>query len=386
MSENTEHPLVKLDRYLELRATQLNGIVPKNVDAGRLKKIFLAHVSRDPKLLECTQESLYLALHAAAQVGMSIGSGQQARAYIIPYNNKKGDGKWVKEAQCQLSAQGLLQLVRNTGTVRKVATGAVFAGDHFEIKQGTAQEIIHEVPPELLGAENRVFQGAYAIAWLSRFDTQFVYLPKVRIEQLRKMSKSPDSSAWTGPGNYPEMAKTKALRALCKLLPMSEDDMSKISAFDEEKDVEGIVEETPRLQTPRSISVMPTAPIPAHPQRSEPKTDENPFNGDEQPTAEDPTPPDHQPARRGPGRPPKQAPQDQPAKPPAQKLPETIEDCCAKIKDLANNSPTEITDYVLSANNFDTIEALFQAVGEGAIGVPALRALIRLFESEKAKG
>lgn len=213
IAKPAEHPLVKMisgDAFKRAVAQ----VIPKHVSPERMIFVIRAAMSRTPKLLECTGESLACSIMAAAQLGIEP-TGMLGQGYMIPYYN----GRTKKmEAQFQIGYRGLIDLARRSGRIKNVYAVNVFAEDVFSVEQGTAPRIGH-VPNYDAERSWNSFKGAYAVAEFNDGTTLFEYMTKGEIEAIRKRSKSADGGPWVT--DTLEMARKCPVKRLCKYLPQS---------------------------------------------------------------------------------------------------------------------------------------------------------------------
>ena len=112
---------------------QLASALPKWLSTDRLLRVVFTSVMKNPKLLECTRESILSSVMQCAQLGLEPILG---RSYLIPYDNRKNiNGTWVKVPECQMQIgyQGLVDLARRTDTIADVwgqNVGRGFDGYH----------------------------------------------------------------------------------------------------------------------------------------------------------------------------------------------------------------------------------------------------------------
>ena len=62
----------------------LDDILPNQLDAGRLLKLACLATSKEPKLLQCTKQSMILALTASAELALDP-TGTLGQAWIVPF-------------------------------------------------------------------------------------------------------------------------------------------------------------------------------------------------------------------------------------------------------------------------------------------------------------
>lgn len=217
--------------YFERHQSEIARALPRGgLTADRLVRIALTECTRTPRLLECTAESLVAAVLTSAQLGLEP-DGTLGRAYLIPFRNRK---KGVIEAQLQVGYQGLKELALNTDAVQSISATVVREGDEFSWQRGTDPKIEHvpkfvkprpaDLEPDEIKSWNR-FHGppiiaVYAIAQIKGLDRpEFEVMSTEEVEQIRRMSKQPDSPMWTG--HWPMGARKTVVKRFCKLLPAS---------------------------------------------------------------------------------------------------------------------------------------------------------------------
>lgn len=201
---------------------QFAAALPKWLSADRLLRVVFSSLLKNPSLLECTRESLFISVMACAQLGLEPILG---RAYLIPYKNNR---KNVTECQMQAGYQGLIDLARRTGQIKDVAAEVVYEKDVFDIEYGTNRHLTHK--PYILDDPGKAL-GAYTIWWLKDGSEHFEFMPLYKIHQRRDMSqayqyaianpknKSAQDTPWI---KWPdEMIKKTAIKNHAKLMPAS---------------------------------------------------------------------------------------------------------------------------------------------------------------------
>lgn len=211
---------------------QMKTVVPRHVTADRLARIALTEVQRVPKLLDCTNESLFGAIMQAAQLGFEPG-GPLGHCYLIPFDDHKN-----KRTLCQFipGYKGLVDLAHRSGRIAKIYARVVYDVDKFDYTEGTREEIVHvrgDLENEAHINDWARINYAYAVAWIKGAgEPQFEVLRKMELAAIRARSR-----ARTGPWftDTAEMAKKTALRRLCKMLPLSSE-IARAVALDEAAD------------------------------------------------------------------------------------------------------------------------------------------------------
>lgn len=219
-----------LAAYLESKVKYMNAALPKHLTPERLARVAITAISSNPRLLECTRESLALALIEAGQLGLEP-HGVMGQAYLVPYHN----GRLKRyEAQFQIGYRGLIELARRSGDVTKIEARVVREGDEFLYEYGLQPKLVHRPDPTSQGEMTHV----YAIAWLKDAEPIFEVMTREEVERIRRRSKAAGSGPWVT--DYEAMARKTAVKRLAKYLPLSPEAEAAIEA-DNRRDVGQIV-------------------------------------------------------------------------------------------------------------------------------------------------
>jgi len=202
--------------------------ISKGVTAERLVRVVMQAVSRNPELLECTRDSLFSAVSCCAQVGLE--PNLLGDAYLVPYWNKKVTPS-RREAQFIPGYKGLVKLVRRSGELSSVSAEVVYEGDEFSYELGDCPKITHRRTD--MTDYGKPIRYAYAVANLRDGGIQRCVMTKAQVDKVRDGSAAGKYGPWKD--HYEEMAKKTALRALCKLLPLT---IEAVDALERDADME----------------------------------------------------------------------------------------------------------------------------------------------------
>lgn len=119
------------------------AILPKHLTPERMAMIAFTAMRQNPKLLECSRESIIGSIMTASILGLEP-SGPLGHGALIPY---KG------ECQFQPMYQGLLELARRSGLIKDVQLRAVYKGDTYKFRFGLDPTIEH-IPMEGPGVDS----------------------------------------------------------------------------------------------------------------------------------------------------------------------------------------------------------------------------------------
>jgi recombination protein RecT len=191
---------------------KLQAALPLHMSAERMIRIALTAATRNPALLNCTMESIGLALLTASQLGLEPNGRD---AHLVPFRNTK-----ARTVECQLipDYKGLIQLAYRSGQVDNISAKAVYSKDKFEYELGTNEHLKH-IPTDADDPGKLVY--AWASVRFRRGGSKFVVLN--RRDVLRRMAKSQsaamEGSIWQ---MFPEAMWAKsAIKELAKWMPQT---------------------------------------------------------------------------------------------------------------------------------------------------------------------
>ena len=263
-----------IQRLLESPAMMesIRTVLPRHLTPTRVVKMVLIAASRQPRLLECTGESICKAVITASELGLDC-SGTLGSGYMVPYRNNK---KNVYEAQFIPGYRGLIDLARRGGEVQDISAHVVYRQDEFEFELGTNPTLRHK---PYIGADRdegkKAIIGAYMTAKLKDTpDLKIEFMTISQIEGIRKRSKAKDDGPWVT--DYAEMCRKTVVRRGCKYLPLSVE-LEKALRVDDEQfvgsGVTDLIDPPPVAPPPRRLSERKTQTPPAQ-DAEEPPTEQ----------------------------------------------------------------------------------------------------------------
>lgn len=203
-----------LKDLFEKAKPNLAAVLPKHLTPERLIKIATSAASRNPELLDCTKESVLLAVVQAGTLGLEPNTALHQCA-LVPYKNER-TGK--KEAQLIVEYRGLCQLAYNSGDIEAIYAHEICANDAWDVELGTNKRLYHK--PCVTGPRGDAV-AFYAVVKFKRGGTDFSFMTKAEVDEIRNGSPGRNGDAWTK--RYNEMGKKTAIRRLTKTTPMSQD-------------------------------------------------------------------------------------------------------------------------------------------------------------------
>lgn len=201
---------------IQAGAKQFATALPKHINTDRFVRIAITTIRQNPKLAQCSQESLLGALMVSAQLGLEPGTLGQC--YLIPYG---------RECQFQIGYKGMIELLRRSGQLKDIYAYSVYENDDFEITYGLDRNLIHK--PNLENKGN--FLGCYCVAILKDDTRAFEYMTKEEIEaHAKKFSKTFGNGPWKT--DFEAMSHKTVVKKMLKWLPLSVEFLENIEKDD----------------------------------------------------------------------------------------------------------------------------------------------------------
>jgi recombination protein RecT len=209
----TAMPLARqFPAMLEQFKTEIARALPKHLNADRMARIALTCFRQNAKLAQCQPASVFASVIQASQLGLE--PGLLGQCYLIPYKD---------ECTLQIGYQGLVDLVRRTGRVKRIEAHVVRDGDKFIYRTGMTTTLEHE--PSLDGDPGDL-RLAYAVAEFTDGGFHVEVMTRHQIETIRDRSQNVQNAKkfgkatpWTT--DTEEMWRKTVLRRICKYLPRS---------------------------------------------------------------------------------------------------------------------------------------------------------------------
>jgi recombination protein RecT len=178
---------------------------------------------KSKNLQACTQESIQDAVMNIALTGATLNPVMK-QASLIPRKNV-----------CCLDFQyrGLIKLATQKGAVVDMDAEVVYEADYFLWEKGLDPKLVHK--PHLSGNRGKATH-VYGIAILPSGIKKFVVMDVGEVEEIRKMSKAPNSPMWED--FYGEACKKTVIKRLYKYLPQTEQLSTAIDIVNREEGID----------------------------------------------------------------------------------------------------------------------------------------------------
>lgn len=137
---------VRIKTVKQLMAGQMDrikAVLPAHMTPERMLRVVQTAVTKNPRLLECTDVSLVACFVMCSELGLEPNT-PLGYAHIIPYNNwNRTLRQKIMEATVQIGYQGLMELVRRSGPNRYVYPEIIHERDEFSVSLGLHRDLKH---------------------------------------------------------------------------------------------------------------------------------------------------------------------------------------------------------------------------------------------------
>ena len=179
------------------------------IDPKHFLRVALTSVNKNPKLADCTKESVLQCCLDAASFGVETNGRD---AHLIPYG---------KVCTLIIDYKGYVRLIMNSGLVSNIHADVVCENDEFEYNLGEVKT--HRIDYRKPRGE---MYAVYCIATMKDGSKKAEVLSKEEVDKIRVRSRSGGSGPWVT--DYWQMSRKTAFRRLQKWLPLSPEIQEKL--------------------------------------------------------------------------------------------------------------------------------------------------------------
>lgn len=237
-----------LKELLDDKAPAFMQVAPKHLKVERLLKLLVSAAMRNPKILQCTQESVLNFCMKCSETGLEpIGAGG---AWPIPYGS---------ELTFIPDYRGLVNCAKRGGCIKDAYAETVREKDEFYYELGMTPVLVHK---PARGGERGRLQSAYCIMTFPDDTKRFVVMDAEEIAAIRKRSKSSSNGPWVA--DESEMWKKTVMRRAMKPFAGASPELD--VAIESDDAVNGVLEQQREpVKMPTAIAEEP------HKRRRKPK-------------------------------------------------------------------------------------------------------------------
>ncbi len=194
--------------------------LPKHMKPDRFVRITLTALTKNPRLAECTKESLFSCLLDLSALGLEPDG---RRAHLIPFRNSQ-TGKTI--CTMLIDYKGLVELAMNTKEVSNIHADVICEKDRFVYNMGIVER--HEIN---FTHDRGTMYAVYCIITMKDGTKKAEVMTKAEVDGVRARSKAANAGPWVT--DYNEMAKKTVFRRASKWIKLSPEVREKIEKDDE---------------------------------------------------------------------------------------------------------------------------------------------------------
>lgn len=217
MTKNALAPIDSFKKELKLMEPNFRPLLPSSIKPEKFEALVVSAVTGNPKLLECTRESLWKSCAQGAELGLSLNPTMGEADILSVWNNRLR----ANEAQFRPRYKGLMKLAMQSGEVTSIRSVIVHENDKFEVIEGLRRDLIHKPALKNRGDMTHVY-----CVWTLRGvdEPQFEVMDREQVYKIRgrSSSKNKDGNV-VGPWvtDEPEMWRKTVVRRASKYMPIS---------------------------------------------------------------------------------------------------------------------------------------------------------------------
>lgn len=208
-------------QLFEAKRINLQEVLPDKSRVLRITKQIVSAASRNPKLLECTNESIYTAAIKCATLNLEPGPLEEM--YLVPRANRK-TRSGALECNADIGFRGYITLAeRHPDVLTTPEAHIVYKDEPFEYDP-VAGTIHYKWMGDQVDRSDKAIRYVFVKVLLKQLGPdhpRFHVVTRAEIEKRRSRSTMKSGGAWES--NYPEMCLKSALKDMAqrRKLPLS---------------------------------------------------------------------------------------------------------------------------------------------------------------------
>lgn len=206
-----------LQNQIRQMESQFQMAMPKGMEAARLVRDALTALRQNPKLAECSPQSVLGGLMTCSQLGLR--PGVLGHAWLLPFWDSRSKRH---HAQLVIGYQGIVDLAHRSGRIASLIARTVYERDTFDVDYGLSDNLIHK---PLMAGDRGEPVAYYAIAKFNGGGHAFHVMSQADMERHRdRFAMARDKSGRVlGPwkDHFEAMAHKTVMLQLAKWFPKS---------------------------------------------------------------------------------------------------------------------------------------------------------------------
>ncbi|MCI1643796.1 MAG: recombinase RecT [Bifidobacterium crudilactis] len=198
---------------------RIQAVIGNNMSGERLYQLCVSTINKEPKLAECSPESVLSCFMKCSALGLEPSSVDGlGRAYILPYGNRNSR-TGEKDATFIIGYKGIIDLARRSGAIKSLHAQAVYEGDEFESWEDESGQHFKFRQDRNAEHSEQKLTDVFVNAQLMTGGFVFEHMTRAEIDKIRGRSKASHNGPWVS--DYEAMAKKTVIRRVFPYLPVS---------------------------------------------------------------------------------------------------------------------------------------------------------------------
>lgn len=237
-------PAKQLQQVLHRSWDRIAAVMPREMNEQRLYQMFVSAINREPKLAECTVESVLSCFMRCTSLGLEPSNvNGLGMAYILPYGNKNyRTGQ--KEATLIIGYKGMLTLARRSGDLQSIHAQAVYEGDEFDYWEDEHGQHFKFRANRNAEHDPAKLTDVYVNAQLTNGGFVFEHMTRAEVDAIMRRSPSASAKATPWKTDYEAMALKTVIRRSFRYLPVSTEAQHAVTADESTPDYSDLLRPT----------------------------------------------------------------------------------------------------------------------------------------------
>lgn len=237
-------PAKQLQQVLHRSWDRIAAVMPREMNEQRLYQMFVSAINREPKLAECTVESVLSCFMRCTSLGLEPSNvNGLGMAYILPYGNKNyRTGQ--KEATLIIGYKGMLTLARRSGDLKSIHAQAVYEGDEFDYWEDEHGQHFKFRANRNAEHDPAKLTDVYVNAQLTNGGFVFEHMTRAEVDAVMRRSPSASAKATPWKTDYEAMALKTVIRRSFRYLPVSTEAQHAVTADESTPDYSDLLRPT----------------------------------------------------------------------------------------------------------------------------------------------
>lgn len=242
------HALATGAAFLKQNRQHIIEVARTSAQADAVLKSALIAIDANPALQVLSPKSLLACVMGAARLGLEVSSAVAGRGYV--YFIPRG-----KNCTLQIGYRGLIEMASRSSRFRSIRAEVIRKGEPFEYRPADDQPI-HHVPAWQTSNKSDII-GVWAMATLATGEKVAVVL---NADDLANIASTSNKSGDYYQKHYAEWCRARAIKRLCKILPLDGDAAPTFASPDEGDDTLAVTDTDVVDTQPAKSRAVPAAP------------------------------------------------------------------------------------------------------------------------------